>query len=245
MSRPSPNTSVAISAIRKASRLIVREFLEIQQLQSSKYGATRFAKKSKEKILRAITEELLVARPDFAIGKTSTKFSWVVIPIEGFKNYERGIENFSIAISLLEKDENNVISTVSCAVEDPITQHTFWTEKGKGAYKEDQNGFNQKLKASLNDSFENALIYYDNFENNEFIEKVNANNIRMLGSDIAGILRIASGSLDIFVSSELRNNTSKYFTLFASEAGAKISYPSSGKAIISNLRINELRLKKD
>ena len=63
----SPNLNIMIKAAEKASKLLIRDFGEIENLQVSKKGPTDFVTNSDLKTEKIIIEELKKARPDYSI----------------------------------------------------------------------------------------------------------------------------------------------------------------------------------
>ena len=126
-----------IKACEKASKILKRDFGEIEQLQVSKKGPTDFVTNSDIKVERIIIEELSKAKPNFSIiseenGIVKNKDdsnTWIIDPIDGTVNFLHGIPHFGISIAL--KSNNEIISGI---IFDPIKDEIFYAEKNKGAY---------------------------------------------------------------------------------------------------------------
>ena len=62
----SANLNIMIKAVEKASKILVRDFGEIENLQVSKKGPTDFVTNSDLKVEKIIIEELEKARPHYS-----------------------------------------------------------------------------------------------------------------------------------------------------------------------------------
>lgn len=80
----------------------------------------------------------------------SSGYRWVIDPLDGTRNFKAGLPSFCTGIAV-EKDEQVVIA----AVYSPITKEFFFTEKGTGAYVNDQ-----KISVSSQDNLQKFLFAY-------------------------------------------------------------------------------------
>ena len=127
----SANINVMIKACRKASKVLIRDFGEIEKLQVSLKGPGDFVTMSDKKVEKIIIEELQKARPDYSIlseeiGEINNKseFKWIIDPIDGTANFLHGIPHFGISIGLEKKQE------IICGIiYDPIKDEMFVAEK--------------------------------------------------------------------------------------------------------------------
>ncbi len=133
----SANLNIMIKASEKASKILIRDFGEIEKLQVSKKGPTDFVTNSDLKSEKIILEELIKARPNYSviseehgikINKESN-YTWIVDPIDGTVNFLHGIPHFAISIAL--KSKNEIISGL---IFDPIKNEMFFAEKDNGAF---------------------------------------------------------------------------------------------------------------
>ena len=84
-----------IKASEKASKILIRDFGEIEKLQVSKKGPSDFVTNSDLKAEKIIIEELKKARPGYSIiseenGIEKNKDSnntWIIDPIDGTFDY--------------------------------------------------------------------------------------------------------------------------------------------------------------
>jgi len=137
MNSISANLNIIIKASEKASKILIRDFGEIENLQVSKKGPSDFVTNADLKAEKIIIEELKKARPNFSIiseenGVEENKDknnTWIIDPIDGTVNYLHGIPHFAISIALKSYDE-----IVSGLIFDPIKNEIFFAEKNSGAF---------------------------------------------------------------------------------------------------------------
>ena len=137
----SANLSIMIKAAEKASKMLIRDFGEIEKLQVSIKGPSDFVSSADKKAEKTIIQELLKSKKKYSIiteesGKiinSDTNNIWIIDPIDGTTNYLHGIPHFAISIAL--KSNNEIISGV---IFDPIKNEMFYAEKNNGAYFNNQ-----------------------------------------------------------------------------------------------------------
>ena len=137
----SANLNVMIKASEKASKVLIRDFGEIENLQVSKKGPKDFVTNSDLKTEKIIIDELKKARPNYSFiseekGKKDNKDmnnTWIIDPIDGTVNFLHGIPHFAISIAL--RSNNEIISGL---IFDPIKNEMFFAEKNNGAFFNNQ-----------------------------------------------------------------------------------------------------------
>ena len=91
MNSISANLNVMIKASEKASKVLIRDFGEIEKLQVSKKGPTDFVTNSDFRTEKIIIEELKKAKPNFSfiseeygieLNKDKDN-TWIIDPIDG------------------------------------------------------------------------------------------------------------------------------------------------------------------
>ncbi|MDC3062019.1 inositol monophosphatase [Candidatus Pelagibacter sp.] len=133
----SANLNVMIKASEKASKIIIRDFGEIENLQVSRKGPADFVTNSDIKVEKVIIDELKKARPNYSLiseekgieTNKDTNNTWIVDPIDGTINFSHGIPHFAISIAL--RSNNEIISGL---IFDPIKNEMFYAEKDNGAF---------------------------------------------------------------------------------------------------------------
>ena len=136
----SANLNIMIKAARKAARSLLKDFSEVENLQTSMKGAGDFVSRADiaaEKILR---DELMGARPTYGWlgeeggetpGEDPTR-RWIVDPLDGTTNFLHGLPHWAISIALEHKGK-----IVAGVVHDPVKDEMFYAEKGSGAWLND------------------------------------------------------------------------------------------------------------
>ena len=133
----SPRLNIIYNACMKASKVLIRDFGEIEKLQVSTKGPGDFVTASDKKSEKIIIEELLKAHSDYGIlseeageiNKNNKEHRWIIDPIDGTFNFLNGIPHFAISVGLEENGE-----IVCGIVFDPIKNELFFAEKGSGAF---------------------------------------------------------------------------------------------------------------
>ena len=156
MNSISANLNIMIRASEKASKILIRDFGEIEKLQVSKKGPADFVTNADLKAEKIILEELKKARPNYSIiseesGVEKNKDknnTWIVDPIDGTVNFLHGIPHFAISIALKSKDE-----IVSGLIFDPIKNEMFYAEKDNGAFFN-----NQRIRVSKKNQINDCLF---------------------------------------------------------------------------------------
>tara|TARA_Y100000389_G_scaffold195721_1_gene227559 strand:- start:91 stop:831 length:741 start_codon:yes stop_codon:yes gene_type:complete len=165
MNSISPNLNIMIKASEKASKILIRDFGEIEKLQVSKKGPTDFVTNSDLRVEKIIIEELKKAKPNYSIiseenGIDNNKDkdnTWIIDPIDGTVNFLHGVPHFAISIAL--KSNNEIISGL---IFDPIKNEMFYAEKNNGAFYN-----NQRIRVSKKNEINDCLFVTENKINNE------------------------------------------------------------------------------
>ena len=137
MNSISANLNIMIKAAEKASKILIRDFGELEKLQVSAKGPSDFVTNSDKKVEKIIIEELIKSRKKFSviseeigtINNSDKDNIWIIDPIDGTTNFLHGVPHFAISIALMSKNE-----IVSGLVFDPIKNEMFYAEKNNGAY---------------------------------------------------------------------------------------------------------------
>src|SRR6056300_1128631 len=145
-----------IKASEKASKILIRDFGEIEKLQVSKKGPSDFVTNSDIKAEKIIIEELKKARPNYSIiseenGTEKNKDknnTWIIDPIDGTINFLHGIPHFAISIALKSNEE-----IISGLIFDPIKNEIFFAEKENGAFFN-----NHRIRVSKKNELNNCLF---------------------------------------------------------------------------------------
>ena len=156
MNSISANLNIMIKASEKASKILIRDFGEIEKLQVSKKGPADFVTNSDFKTEKIIIEELKKAKPNYSILSEENGFennkdknnTWIIDPIDGTVNFLHGIPHFAISIALKSNDE-----IISGIIFDPIKNEIFYAEKNNGAFFN-----NHRIRVSKKSEINNCLF---------------------------------------------------------------------------------------
>ena len=148
-------------AARKAGAKLRRDFSEVQHLQVSRKGPADFVSKADQRAERTLYDELLHARPDWGflleeageIPGDPNKPRWIIDPLDGTSNFLHGLPHFAISIAVEEPLAHGKREITSGLVYQPLTDESFWAEKGRGAWLQDQ-----RLRVSARRDLTEALI---------------------------------------------------------------------------------------
>ena len=148
-------TAVAIEAAHQAGELIRRQFHRPQQISLKGVTdiVTQVDRDAEDLIVRVIHD----AFPQHGVwGEEGTatrhddKYLWVIDPLDGTKNYAKGIPFFCVSIALAV-DGQPVLGIIY----DPIHDETFSAERGKGTRL---NGM--RVRFVPRTSLEQASVYF-------------------------------------------------------------------------------------
>ncbi len=216
MNSISANLNLMIKACEKASKILIRDFGEIEKLQVSKKGPSDFVTNSDLKTEKIIIEELKKGRPDYSIiseengvkKNKDKKNTWVIDPIDGTVNFLHGIPHFAISIAL--KHENEIISGL---IFDPIKDEMFYAEKNNGAYLN-----NKRIRVSKKNNIRECL-----FATSGTIERKMEFSYRKSGSAALDMAYIACGRYDGYFQKNLNLWDIAAGLVLVTEAGGVIN----------------------
>ena len=248
----------------KASRPLIRDFGELENLQVSSKGPGDFVSSADKRTEKTIIEELQKAHPEYGIiteetgiiNKSNIKNRWIIDPIDGTMNFLNGIPQF--AISIAYEEDNEIICGV---IFNPITNEMFCAEKGNGAYLN-----NTRIRVSNKKKLKDALLVTggpngaSKIKNKIYSEYINVSNnvsnVRKFGSAALDMAYVACGRFDGYWQRELNYWDIAAGVIILREAGGFIdffeddlSYPLKKNVLASNSNIHqelkELINKKD
>ena len=182
-------------AARKAAPRLRRDFNEVDALQVSRKGPADFVTMADKRCEQVLREELSHARPDWAmlleeggaVEGDPDKPRWLVDPLDGTTNFLHGLPHF--AISLAVEDRGEIIAGL---VYQPLTDESFWAEKGKGAWLQ-----NKRLRVSARRDLADALIATGMpFKGHGDITQWDS-IARAVTPEVAGVRRFGSAALDL------------------------------------------------
>ena len=242
MNSISANLNVMIKASEKASKILIRDFGEIEKLQVSKKGPTDFVTNSDLKVEKIIIEELKKARPNYSIiseeygieNNKDENNTWIIDPIDGTVNFLHGVPHFAISIAL--KTNNEIVSGL---IYDPIKNEMFYAEKDNGAFFN-----NQRIKVSNKNDLNSCLFVTSGAIQNDL-----SLPFRKSGCAALDMAYVASGRYDGFFQNNLNLWDIAAGIVLINEAGGivnkiDLTINKNIKIIASSTAINEKLLEK-
>ncbi len=202
----SPIMTVMQKAARKASRGLLRDFGEVENLQVSRKGPADFVSKADQKAEEVIYDVLAEARPGYGFlmeesgvrEGTDKTHRFIVDPLDGTTNFLHGIPHFAISIAL-ERNLEGTPELVAGLVYNPVTDEMFFAEAGKGAFLNDGRlgGADRRLRPTRRDLFDSSLFatgipFLGRPGHARLLKELH----RVMGAS-AGVRRLGAASLDL------------------------------------------------
>lgn len=179
---------------------------------------------------------------------------WVIDPIDGTKNYVRGVPVWASLIALLD-DGVPVVGVVSA----PALGRRWWAAKGAGAWRTVQGGSPRRLSVSTVGALEDASVSFSSLSGwserglrENFLELTeSAWRLRGYG-DFFSYCLLAEGAVDIAAEPEVSLWDLAALSVLVTEAGGRFTSlagedgPHGGDALATNSllhdRVRELLL---
>jgi len=194
MPAQSPIMAIMVRAAEKASRNLLRDFNEVEQLQVSRKGPGDFVTAADKRAEEIIFGELQKAKPDWSFmmeegGKVKGNdpdHVWIIDPLDGTHNFMHGVPHWSISIALERKGE-----IIAGVVYDCSKDEMFTAEKGGGAWLR-----NRRLRVSGRNNLESCMINYGQPVPNDDARALFYKELQAV-QKLAMVRRLASAALDM------------------------------------------------
>ena len=228
----SPQINLITRACMKASRSLIRDFGEIENLQVSTKGPGDFVSSADKRTEKILIDELQKAHPEYGIvteetgiiNKTNIKNRWIIDPIDGTMNFLNGIPQFAISVGYEEDGE------IKCGVIfNPILNEMYCAEKGNGAFLN-----NSRIRVSKKKKIKDALVVTggpkgsSKIKDKIFSEYINVSknvsNVRKFGSAALDMAYVACGRFDGYWQRELNYWDIAAGIILIKEAGGFIDF---------------------
>ena len=228
----SPQINLITRACMKASRSLIRDFGEIENLQVSAKGPGDFVTSADKRTEKILIDELQKAHPEYGIvteetgiiNKNNRKNRWIIDPIDGTLNFLNGVPQFAISIGYEENGE------IKCGVIfNPISNEMFCAEKGNGAYLN-----NGRIRVSNKKKINDALLVTggpkgaSKIKDKIFSEYIKVSNnvlhVRKFGSAALDMAYVACGRFDGFWQRELNYWDIAAGIIILKEAGGLVDF---------------------
>ena len=185
-------------------------------------------------------DDLVVGEEFGSPDSLSGKYYWLIDPVDGTKNFLRGVPTWATLIALMNEKGESVLGVVSA----PALSRTWYAKVGSGAFVR-FNGTERKISVSRVSQLKDASISYSDLQGwgdrrDKFIalqDKVW--RTRGVG-DFWSHMLVAEGAVDISVEPQLNLWDMAALDVIVREAGgtytniAGIPGPHGGSAIASN-----------
>ena len=207
-----------IKASEKASKIIIRDFGEVENLQVAQKGPRDFVTKTDKRVEKILIEEFTKAKKNYSFlteetGKIENNDKdkiWIIDPIDGTTNFLHGIPHFAISIAL--KIDNEIRSAL---IHDPIKNEIFFAEKNNGAYFN-----NHRIRVSNKNDIEDCLFSSDQHGLKIIFPSL---NMRSSGCSALDLAYVGSGRLDGFFHNNINLWDIAAGILIVTEAGGTIN----------------------
>ena len=208
----------------------------------------------------AIREAITTHRPDdgvlgeeFGSDITGSKRYWVIDPIDGTKNFMRGVPTWATLIALVEVKEDGshevVVGVVSC----PAPARRWHASCCEGAYVV-FNGQSRKISVSKVSSLSDASVAYSDFVG--FGSRLDAFNTILASAwrtrgmgDFWSHMLVAEGAVDIAIEPTLAIWDMAALDIIVREAGGVFTNtagehgPFGGSGVSTNKQVHEKLIK--
>ncbi len=253
--RLSPHMTVMQNAAQKASKRMLRDFNEVEQLQVSVKGPSDFVSQADLRAEAMLREELAKARPGYAFlmeesgasGGENWTWRWVVDPLDGTTNFLHGIPHWAISIALQRRLPDGAIELSAGLVYNPAADEMFWAERGGGAFLNER-----RLRVSARRDLKDAL-----FATGIPFAAVSARNrlafartlgaimpatagVRRFGSAALDLAWVAAGRYDGYWELGLKAWDVAAGTLIVREAGGSVTSPDGAEFMVTEETPNDL-----
>ena len=218
MNSISPNLNLMIKACEKASKVIIRDFGELENLQVSKKGPKDFVTKTDKRVEKILIEELTKSKKNYSfiteetgkiINNDENTF-WIIDPIDGTTNFLHGVPHFAISIALQQDDE-----IIIGLIFDPIKNEIFYAEKNSGSFLN-----NSRSRVSNKTNLDECLFASDNEGIKSIYPKLNIRNTGCAALDLA---YVGCGRLDGYFHNKINLWDFAAGKIIIEEAGGKVN----------------------
>jgi myo-inositol-1(or 4)-monophosphatase len=231
MNSISSELNLMIKASEKASKVIIRDFGELENLQVSKKGPKDFVTKTDKRVEKILIEELSKSKKNYSfiteesgqIFNNNRDIFWVIDPIDGTMNFLHGIPHFAISIALKINGE-----ITSGLITDPIKNEMFYAEKDSGSFIN-----NNRIRVSKKTNLDECLFA----SNNEGIKLIYPKlNLRNTGCAALDMAYVGCGRLDGYFHDKINLWDIAAGKIIIEEAGGKVND-------ISKFKINKIDIR--
>ena len=200
----------------------------------------------------ALRKHLAITRPEDGLvgeefgnqNKEAARY-WVMDPIDGTKNFMRGVPTWATLIGLVERQSEGSEKVIVGVASAPALSRRWFASSGKGAFTTLNNSVPRKISVSKVSELSNASIAYSDFQGwgdrlTKF-HKLIADCVRSRGyGDFWSHMLVAEGAVDIAAEPSLALWDMAALDVIVREAGGTFSNltgdagPFGGSGISTN-----------
>jgi histidinol-phosphatase len=261
MNRPddlSDDLTLALALADAADAITAERFGAVDLLVETKLDMTPVTD-ADQGVEQMVRDRLQVHRPDDAVfgeefggDREVTGRQWVVDPIDGTKNFVRGVPVWATLIALLD-DGVPMLGVVSA----PALQRRWWAATGRGAFLRVDGGQPRRLRVSTVGELADASLTFsslsgwaDRGTRDRFVELTDAVwRVRAYG-DFWNYCLVAEGSVDIAAEPEVSLWDLAALDVLVREAGGAFTDlqgrpgPHGGSAVATNGKLQQAVLDR-
>ena len=215
---------IAISAAKDAEKVLLKHYTPkgVESSQKSDGSPVTIADKEAEQL---IVSRIKAAFPDHSMlaeesgtENTRSEYTWIIDPIDGTKNFTRGVPLFGTLIALMKNGE--IIVGVSNM---PLLNDLMYAEKGSGAFRNGKQIHVSGTKRFKDAYLSSGSLHY--FEPHGLVEKLAAIRkdifqFRLFGDQFAYHL-LAQGKIDAVTEGHIKIYDVAALKLIIEEAGGR------------------------
>ena len=232
----SPIIGVMLRAVRKSSKVLVRDFNELRHLRSSYVAASEFTRAAYQRSGKVIAEGLKEYKQGLGVliegsrePKELGELFWYISPIDSRTNFMSGLPYFASTVALVKEGE-----VVAAVVDAPVLRETYHAEKGFGTFYEDTHSRYIKMHVSKREST-NAMVvdFTAGCQKARALTEELAKGhvvLRSAGSVILGFSYLCAAYYDVLIYSGLQSYKAGIGKLFVE--GSKGSFGQYGDGVI-------------
>ncbi len=150
---------------------------------------------------------------------------WIVDPIDGTKNYMRGMPVWGTLIGLFDGDK-----PLACAITAPALGRRWWAAKGQGAWTKDVDGNTRQLRVSGISKLEDASVMFNNLYTWDTVPTGKDTVIKVLEdawrtravSEFFAHMLVAEGAADAAIEPNMKEWDIAPLELLITEAGGSV-----------------------
>jgi histidinol-phosphatase len=248
---------LALAAAAHADQISLKRFQVIDLKVETKPDLTPVtdADKGIEEAFRKVIaterpDDLIIGEEFGAPASTDGRHYWVIDPIDGTKNYVRGVPVWATLIALINPEGEVVVGVVSA----PALGRTWFASKGNGAFVR-YNNQEKKISVSKVAALSDASLSYSDLlgwgeRREKFIELQNKVWRTRSYGDFWSYVLVAEGAVDIATEPTLNLWDMAANEIIVREAGGKFTNlsgkpgPHGGNAVASNGLLHDAFLKE-